>query len=123
MRWLRLSLLALGACAAESVDVEVDPNEGLLRDFLDGKFDGAGHPLNAKILPVQECERGCEVAIPDGAQTGDLVINVRVRVLAKPGSGSIVKARVLDASGAELAKESLTVSRMRNRRIRASTSR
>jgi pyrrolidone-carboxylate peptidase len=112
-----LSFLAVvAACAEPAGEPAIDPNEGLLRDFLDGKFDGAGHPLNAKVVQVtSSCVPSCEVEIPAGATMGELVLNVRLRVLARPTSGSIVKARVLDAAGDELAKESLTVSRLRGR--------
>lgn len=123
------SLLGVLAACAEGPEAPpaANPNEGLLRDFLDGKFDGAGHPLNAKTLEAEgACAGGatatgvelagrCELAIPKGATSGALVVNLRLRVLDAPSSGSIVKASVLDDTGRELAKESLTVSRLRGR--------
>jgi pyroglutamyl-peptidase len=105
----------------------VNPNEGLLRDFLDGKFDSAGHPLNAKILEAEALCPGlangqaitlrsaCQGAIPDGAQSGELIANVRLRVTAHPSRGSIMTAKLVDAAGGQLASETLTVSRLRGR--------
>ena len=122
-----LSLLALVACADGAGDSPTDPNKGLLRDFLDGKFDGAGHPLNAKTIEAEglcsgsvtangvELRGACEAVIPDGATTGQLVINLRLRVIKAPSSGSVLKAVVVDADGKQIAKESLTVSRLRGR--------
>lgn len=105
-----------------------DPNEGLLRDFLDGKFDSAGHPLNGKVIEAEDACRSagsiasgavklsttCEGDLPAGAQSGDLTVSVRLRVTEHASSGTIVKASLLDASG-EVAKESLTVARLRGR--------
>ena len=123
-----LSLLAVFASCADSPgEPPVNPNEGLLRDFLDGKFDGAGHPLNAKTLEAETACSGtftasgvqlagaCELAVPPGATTGRLVVNVRLRVVRAPSSGTVVKLRVLGTDGKEIAKESLTVSRLRGR--------
>ncbi|MBA2538348.1 MAG: hypothetical protein H0V17_01830 [Deltaproteobacteria bacterium] len=123
-----LSFLAvLAGCADGTGEPPVDPNEGLLRDFLDGKFDSAGHPLNAKTLEAESSCSGtvttsgvklagaCELAVPSGATTGRLVVNVRLRVVRAPSSGSVVKLRVIDTDGNEIAKESLTASRLRGR--------
>jgi pyroglutamyl-peptidase len=123
-----LSLLALvTSCADGAGEPRTNPNEGLLRDFLDGKFDGAGHPLNAKTLEAEATCSGipttgavkllgaCELAVPDGATTGQLVVNIRLRVVRAPSSGSVVKLRVIDTDGNEIAKETLTVSRLRGR--------
>ena len=41
------------ACAEAPVSEAETPNDGLLRDFVDGKYDAAGHPLNAKVLEAQ----------------------------------------------------------------------
>ena len=118
---LGISLLALASCAAGVETPAEDPNEGLLRDFLDGKFDGSGHPLNAKTVEIEiacgaaELKGNCELDLPKGATTGALVINLRLRVLEAPSSGSILKAIVTDDDGKEIAKESLTVSRLRGR--------
>lgn len=116
------SLMAvLVSCADGDAPVVEDPNEGLLRDFLDGKFDGAGHPLNAKTIEIEtacgaaELTGTCELAIPEGATSGALVVNLRLRVLQAPSSGSILEAIILDDTGTQLAKEALSVSRLRGR--------
>jgi pyroglutamyl-peptidase len=126
-----LSLLALvgtGACADHADAPKSNPNEGLLRDFLDGKFDGAGHPLNAKTIEAEtscsgsardgaiELSGACEMVVPAGATSGELVVNTRLRVISAPSSGTIVKITVLDADGQELGKETLSVSRLRGRK-------
>ncbi len=110
-------MAALVSCSDREQTPTEDPNEGLLRDFLDGKFDGAGHPLNAKTIDTCSgtLEGICEADIPKGATTGALVINLRLRVLQAPSSGSILQAIVVDEDGKELARESLTVSRLRGR--------
>lgn len=115
-----LSVLAMAACA-EAPDEPDDPNAGLLRDFLDGKFDGAGHPLNAKLLPAAELcgevelSGVCEGALPEGAMVGELTANVRLRVSEHAARGAIVVVALLDDSGVAIASETLTVSRLRNR--------
>jgi len=107
----------------------VDPNEGLLRDFLDGKYDAAGHPLNAKFLEAEaicgsagtvsdgavQLREACEGEVSDGAKAGELTANVRLKVRSHARRGSIVTVTLLDASGDELASETLTVSRLRGR--------
>ncbi|HEU0030495.1 MAG TPA: hypothetical protein VFQ53_07680 [Kofleriaceae bacterium] len=126
-----VSVLGFGlvACATDGDVAGEDPNAGLLRDFLDGKYDAAGHPLNAKVIEAEdacpsagpvgdgalELRAACEAAIPDGAKTGDLVANVRLRVRTAPERGTIATVSLVDASGSELAKETLTVSRLRAR--------
>ena len=115
-----LSAFLLAACAT-SAEEPPNPNEGLLRDFLDGKFDAAGHPINAKVLRAQDVcgatrlAGACEVALPDGAMSGELVVNVRLAVRAHPSSGTILALVLVDAAGDEVAKETLTVSRLRGR--------
>jgi pyroglutamyl-peptidase len=109
-----LPLCLLAACT-DVPDPVGDPNAGLLRDFLDGKFDAAGHPLNAKVIDATACGTGCELAIPDGATSGELMVNVRLRVRAHPSRGTIVTLALLDATGGEAARETLTVSRLRGR--------
>ncbi|MEO8701839.1 MAG: hypothetical protein ABI867_17475 [Kofleriaceae bacterium] len=114
-----VALLGLVAGCAELPDEAVveDPNAGLLRDFLDGKFDSAGHPLNAKVLDAcsTTLTGTCEADIPEAARSGDVVANLRLRVTAHADRGSIVTASLLDEAGAVLAKEALTVSRLRDR--------
>jgi pyroglutamyl-peptidase len=116
-----LPCLLVAACATPVTEEQPDPNAGLLRDFLDGKFDAAGHPVNAKVLRAQDiCGAArltgtCEVALPEGAKSGELVVNVRLAVRAHGSRGEIVKLVLVDDSGNEVAKENLTVSRLRDR--------
>jgi len=106
-------LLCASACANAPIDAESDPNAGLLRDFLDGKFDAAGHPLNAKVLDAATLCGGtalfasCELALPDGARSGPLMANLRLRVHDHASHGAIVTLRLGTAS------ETLTVARLR----------
>lgn len=109
-----LPLLLLAACAEVPAD-EANPNEGLLRDFLDGKFDAAGHPVNARVLEGDACTaRGCDFTIPDGAMTGELTVNARIRVTRAPERGAVVKLVLVGANG-DLGTKTLTVSQLRGR--------
>ncbi len=129
-----LLVTAVAACTdtPDAVDPVEDPNDGLLRDFIDGKFDAAGHPLNAKVVEVDrvlredancgtrrdsaiELQRACEIALPMGADQGGLLVNARLRVRRAPTWGPIVKLTAFDASGNELGSQTLTVSRLRGR--------
>ncbi|MBL0215068.1 MAG: hypothetical protein IPQ07_14420 [Myxococcales bacterium] len=126
---LALAGLAAAGCAeTPGTEPAVDPNEGLLRDFLDGKFDDAGHPLNAKVLEgdritcegvrsdgALELTSSCDVLLPMGAEVGGLTVNARLRVRQHPSSGTIVKLTAKDADGRVLGTETLTVSRLRGR--------
>lgn len=119
----------LGACtdAPDDVAAPDDPNDGLLRDFIDGKYDAAGHPLNAKVLEARDTCTGptrdgivelsgtCEIQLPDGAVTGRLTVNARIRVRQHPTSGTIATLRAVDGDGDELGAETLTVARLRGR--------
>ena len=106
-----------------------DPNAGLLRDFLDGKFDSAGHPLNARVTEAESLcpsagdphngairlkARECTGALAGSEQAGDLVVSLRLSVLTYAASGRIVTADLYDAHGNLLATNSLTTSRLRN---------
>src|SRR5690349_1084660 len=126
MRLPALLLVLASACTVDPPTTEVvstDPNAGLLRDFLDGKFDSAGHPLNANVV---EAERVCAGDIADGAvrlaapctaalhasQTGPLVASARIRVISHPDAGDVV--RIVAASpDSPLATDTLTVDRLR----------
>jgi pyroglutamyl-peptidase len=134
MRRLLLGMLAATAtatlvgCTAPGDESGTAPNEGLLRDFLDGKFDAAGHPLNAKVTEAEQlCSasgaassgairltRACEGPLPFDEQVGDMVASVRVRVRSAPSSGTVVTARILDATRSERAKASLTAAQLRS---------
>jgi pyroglutamyl-peptidase len=131
LRVLALALASLiGACVdPPGTEVAEDPNDGLLRDFVDGKFDAAGHPLNAKVIEPgaltgegcggavrdggRELRGTCEVQLPASATTG-VTINARIRVRRTPSAGQIVSLRTLDANGTELGVETLTVERLRS---------
>lgn len=135
VRSVLASLLLVTAVAActdtpDGIDPVEDPNEGLLRDFIDGKYDAAGHPLNAKVVEadrllddnaecgsrrdgVIELRAACEVALPMGADMGNLLVNARLRVRRAPSWGPIVKLTAIDANGTELGAQTLTVSRLR----------
>lgn len=129
-----LLVTAVAACtdAPDGLDPIEDPNDGLLRDFVDGKYDAAGHPLNAKVVDadrllhdnadcgtrrdgVVELRSGCEIVLPMGADTGGLMVNARLRVRRAPAWGQIVKLTALDGNGTELGSQTLTVSRLRGR--------
>ena len=100
-----LALVGLAAAGcAEAPAQEVipdDPNDGLLRDFIDGKFDDAGHPLNAKIVEgsrlgcgtrrgeVYQLSGTCDVSMPTGAEVGGLTVSARLRVRQHGADGGI----------------------------------
>ncbi len=105
-----------------------DPNAGLLRDFLDGKFDSAGHPLNARVTEAESLcpEAGvphngairlsampCTGTIRGSEQSGDLVASLRIGVKAYAASGTIVSATITSINGDVLATNTLTTSRLR----------
>lgn len=114
-------------CATDPGTATADPNSGLLRDFLDGKFDGAGHPINAKLNEGEaicasagtnhgtalRLAHPCTAKISGGEQAGDLVANARLAVRKHAASGTIATIDVLDASGATIATSTLTVERLR----------
>ncbi len=116
----------IGACAeAPEGEQTVAPNDGLLRDFIDGKYDAAGHPLNAKVLEahricgapgatgIVEVRGTCDIALPEGADYGALTVSARIRVRQHQSRGSIVTLSALDQSGRVLGNQNLTVSRLR----------
>ena len=114
---------ALAACA--NAGSTSDPNAGLLRDFLDGKFDGAGHPINAIVTEAEtlcqgsvsdgavELAAACSGSVNGGQQVGDLIASARLRVDAHAASGLIATIDVTD-NGATLATTTLTVETLRS---------
>jgi pyroglutamyl-peptidase len=124
-----LALVGLAAAGCAEAPGEepaaVDPNDGLLRDFVDGKFDDAGHPLNAKIVEgdrlgcgtkrgsVYQLGATCDVTMPQGAEVGGLTVSARLRVRQHGAEGDIVKITAKDANGQTLGTETLTVERLR----------
>ena len=139
-RLATLALIALAAaiCAAcTDADVERDPgpNAQMFRDFLDGKFDGAGHPLNARVTEAEslcpdagasddsagdgyvQLERACIGPLAGTNQVGSLVASVRLRV-NDVGDGAdegvpIVRVTLTDADGSQLGEETLMIERLR----------
>ena len=106
-----------------------DPNAGLLRDFLDGKFDAAGHPLNARVTEAESLcpqagvphngairlsTQACQGTIAGSEQQGDLVASLRLSVRAHAASGTIVSAAILGVDGEVLASSTLTSARLRH---------
>jgi pyroglutamyl-peptidase len=87
----------IGGCASEPAAAS-DPNAGLLRDFLDGKYDSAGHPLNAKINTGICAAFPCTAKILGGEQAGDLIANARIAVHDHAATGTIVTIDVLDGA-------------------------
>jgi pyroglutamyl-peptidase len=124
--------IELSGCATEPGDTmqePVDPNAGLLRDFLDGKFDSAGHPLNSRVTEAEvmcatagtphdgviRLDKACESTKFSGLdQTGELVVNVRLSVAAHAASGDIVRVALLGVDGMVIADQTLTTSRLRH---------
>jgi len=123
--WLALALVVAGCSAAPEADGP-DPNAGLLRDLVpDGKFDAAGHPLNARVTRadvlcrgagsvgaggVVELTRACVGALAGAQQHGDLVASVRYRVVSDTAE---VRFTLRSAAGAVLVEESITGERVR----------
>jgi pyroglutamyl-peptidase len=112
-------ITTLAACTTSAAPPAANPNAGLFRDFLDGKFDSAGHPLDAVVLDgatlcgKTELAGACEGDLPAAAQAGDLVTSARLRVRAH-GDGDIVTMSVLyGESGNVVAHETLTASNLR----------
>lgn len=124
--WVVLGLLA--GCAPPADDdlmPETSGNTGLFRDFLDrGKFDEAGHPLNAR---VNEAERFCKGAgrirgtrfesqsagelcrgeLAGGRQAGAMVLNLRLAASGFSGSDALITVEVRDPSGMPLGNAEL----------------
>lgn len=77
-------LALLAACAPPGADelgaapIAEDRPDDLYRDFLDGKFDGAGHPVGASVF---EGETDC------GSETGDLLEEELLLAPGRHGAG------------------------------------
>lgn len=126
--------LALAACGSTPDDARTpEPAkvprdslpDGLYADFLDGKYDGAGHPLGAQVW---QAESGCNAevgtahgeelalagspgiacgATPQPIGLGRFTLNVRALVESPCDSGCdpeapVLELAVLDETGAEL---------------------
>jgi pyroglutamyl-peptidase len=133
MRLPALLLVLASACTVEPPTTEVvsqDPNAGLLRDFLDGKFDSAGHPVNARVTEAESLcpdagvphngairlsnNKTCSGTLSGSEQNGDLVASMRLSIKAHPASGTIVSAAIVRTDGEIIANTSLTTSRLRD---------
>lgn len=128
-----LGCLVATACTVDPPSSEVvteDPNAGLLRDFLDGKFDSAGHPVNARVSEAETLcptagvphngsirlsnNKTCEGTLSGSEQYGDLVASMRLSIKAHPASGTIVSAAIVGTDGEIIANTSLTTARLRD---------
>ncbi|HUJ59365.1 MAG TPA: hypothetical protein VLX92_12760, partial [Kofleriaceae bacterium] len=105
---------------AESAAPGANPNANMFRDFIDGKFDGDGHPVNAAVVQASALCPGrgagdpCHGALPGGAQQGELVANARIRVDAHAQAGDIATLTILDANNATVATATLSVDGLRS---------
>jgi len=105
---------------AESAAPGANPNANMFRDFIDGKFDGDGHPVNASVVPASALCPGraagdaCQGALPGSAQQGELVANARIRVDAHAQAGDIATLTILDANHATVATATLSVAGLRS---------
>jgi pyroglutamyl-peptidase len=128
-----LGCLVATACTVDPPTTEIvsqDPNAGLLRDFLDGKFDSAGHPVNARVTEAESLcpdagvphngairlsnNKTCSGTLSGSEQNGDLVASMRLSIKAHPASGTIVSAAIVRTDGEIIANTSLTTSRLRD---------
>ena len=114
--------------AAPASSDPADPNAGLLRDFLDGKFDSAGHPLNARVTEAEtlcptagsphdgaiRLDATCVGNLPGAEQSGDLVVSARISVKAHAASGDVVSIAVVAPGEKFLANDTLTTQRLRH---------
>lgn len=133
MRLPALLLVLASACTIDQPSTEVvsaDPNAGLLRDFLDGKFNSAGHPVNARVTEAESLcpdagvphngairlsnNKTCTGTLSGSEQNGDLVASMRLSIKAHPASGTIVSAAIVRTDGEIIANTSLTTARLRD---------
>jgi pyroglutamyl-peptidase len=108
----------LSACAASPGDDAARPsaNDGMFRDFVDGKFDGAGHPINARVTDGETlCASGvCEGRLQGTAQRGELVVNARVKVMEMgEGDEEVVTVMVKGEGEGEEVKATIGADRVR----------
>ena len=121
-----IATVMFGGCA-RSPTAAPDPNANMFRDFTDGKFDAAGHPLNAAVVAASALcpsagaasgdtivlARGCDGVLPNTALFGDLEVNARFRVDAH-GADPIATFVVVSSDGHLLATDTLTATRLRD---------
>jgi pyroglutamyl-peptidase len=114
---MRRFLVLLAACT--NAPSGANPNAGLFRDFEDGKFDSAGHPLDAVVVAASAmCPNGtesigtCTGELPAAARSGDLVASARIRVRAH-GSGTVVTMSLLGDGDTVVGTRTLKASNLR----------
>ena len=122
--------IMMTGCATDATPASdpADPNAGLLRDFLDGKFDAAGHPLNARVTEAEtlcptagsphdgaiRLDATCAGNLPGAEQSGDLVVSARISVKAHAASGDVVSIAVVAPGEKFLGSDTLTTQRLRH---------
>jgi pyroglutamyl-peptidase len=115
----RLAIVVVGfasGCSAAPSDDAPRPNDGMFRDFVDGKFDGAGHPINARVTDGETlCASGvCEGRLEGTAQRGELVVNARVKVVAMgDGDGDVVTVMVKGEGERDEVKTTIAIDQVR----------
>jgi pyroglutamyl-peptidase len=121
-------VVLVASCASTEPPPPPDPNAGLLRDFLDGKFDGAGHPFNGRVTegevlcapagPTMDnavrLDAACHATLPGAEQSGDMIVNARLRVTSHTGDGDVVAIQLRDSSNTMVGGDTLTVARLRD---------
>ncbi len=134
-----LSTFALAAGCVENSDDLLSPDADqpeagteLFRDFKDGKYDSAGHPLNAHVTQAEELCRAvgrvsatavalrnqCQGELVGPRRSGGLTANTRLRVRSFAASATesdpvVATLRVLDPAGQALGETTLTTARLR----------
>ncbi|HUQ08614.1 MAG TPA: hypothetical protein VM261_39250 [Kofleriaceae bacterium] len=133
----KLAILVVGvttACAGAPGDDAARPNDGpndgpnagMFKDFVDGKLDGAGHPLNARVTDAADLcasageirdtgvrlDGPCDGTLEGTAQRGELAVNARVRI-RDAGAGDILRVRVTESDGTVSAEDTITAERVR----------
>ena len=120
----------LCGCAAQP-SAPADPNANMLRDFLDGKFDGDGHPINARVtqaaalcgnagttidggIRLATSDTCASTALAGAEQQGDLMVSAHVSIHAHAATGDIVRIDVVGTDGKVIATDTLTVARLRD---------
>lgn len=133
-----VSTMALVAGCVENADDVMSPDADepqagaeLFRDFKDGKYDSAGHPLNAQVTEAEVLCRAvgrasatavalrarCQGELVGPRRSGSLTANARLRVRSYAASGDIdpvvATLRVFDPRGHALGETALTATRLR----------
>ncbi len=134
-----LSTVALTAGCVENADDVLSPDADepevgaeLFRDFKDGKYDSAGHPLNAQVTEAEVLCRAvgrvsatavalrtrCQGELLGPRRSGGLTANARMRVRSLPTGTTetdpvVATLRVFDPRGNALGETTLTATRLR----------